>query len=853
MDPLLEQARDEHARIVKFQRLWRSKRVFTNSQGPLKFSPSALTAKIVTFKLPVNFKRVFESAPKGFSEIMGYKNDFKKPVARWVAGQGWLGETDDVKKIVAKRGQQTIVFTDTYFDVMGLGNYEEALLAIVKNNWAPKMLLHAPPTYKKIDGIFYINRQAHLEELKDAFRQIPGAEVTYKGDIALPTTVLKLSKPKWTYQFFKNGTVLFTGIKDPSEREAPKQLIKQIFAEIETPAFVLFNVAKSPAIKKPAKGGTINAKMAKLANRYNLAKSWNMKPPHGYYVRPGTNGKPRLYPWIVFETRGGAAYGGYGNGGDVVSTKVPIRAMNLKAVAPKVLQAFRNAGHPIPAATAKVFANAGHPLVEPEENKPKETALKNRRAPGWDATKPGFYVRPGPGKQPYWFKIPEGLASGRKTVIKTYTEAGRNIPAAVREIFKIGANVKTGNAGGAQHVITMGLNKILRINNRQATRLTKAELLAVARNMGIPEANSKMTPATLMGLIQNKAGVHKPVRNANVLVNGIYYRFLNNGRVEKTTTEGVRTQRAWNTIPTDEQNKIAKKVLPAEFHTEYNATSRANKFLTLRAFVQGKRAPSSPQQKQAPSPAPRKPSSVSSTSSNNNFALEAEYAVRIANNLKNLYKNGNESNFLKILKALPKGARGKPLKATVNKAYAKFIKEAKGLRSNESSRARYVARINVPNWMPAGKVNAYKKLVTNLAFRKPKPKVANIRAAVRAWINREVPLSPARAARTVENAITGEIKHIPAYVPKPRKTPPIPKRSPPKKAAQRQSPNAVDPMLLNYALPANRTGLTNLVNALTNMGLATGPNNTYTWAGLERRGLNKKFKKVWEQKVVKRT
>jgi hypothetical protein len=208
MDPLGEQARLEQARIVKFQRLWRSKRVFTNSnQDTWKVSASALTAKIVTFKLPTNFKKVFETEPKGFSEIMGYKETFKKPVVRWIKGQGWIGDADDVKKLVAKRGQQTIVFTDAYFDVMGLGNYEEALLAIVKNGWAPKLLLKAPPTYKKIDGIFYINRTIFLDDLKDELKKIPGATVAYNPDITLPTVVLKLKEPKWTYQFFKYGAV----------------------------------------------------------------------------------------------------------------------------------------------------------------------------------------------------------------------------------------------------------------------------------------------------------------------------------------------------------------------------------------------------------------------------------------------------------------------------------------------------------------------------------------------------------------------------------------------------------------------------------------------------------------------
>jgi hypothetical protein len=82
-----------------------------------------------------------------------------------------------------------------------------------------------------------------------------------------------------------------------------------------------------------------------------------------------------------------------------------------------------------------------------------------------------------------------------------------------------------------------------------------------------------------------------------------------------------------------------------------------------------------------------------------------------------------------------------------------------------------------------------------------------------------------------------------------RKTPPVPKRTPPPKKSPKVAAN--DPLKKEWALPLNRTGLANLNNAFTNLGLPTGPNNTYTWAGLERAGLNKKFKKVWLEKVAK--
>jgi hypothetical protein len=766
MEPTQEQIR----KISEFQKLWRSKRVFINAQGDWKVSPSALTAKIVTFKLPTNFRAVFDSTPKGLSEIAGYKATFKKPVVRWVPGQGWIGDADGVTRVVAKRGQQTLVLTDNYFDVMGLGNYEEALLAIVKNGWAPKALLRAPPIYKKIDGIFYVNRPFVLADLKDELKKIPGATVTYNPELKMgvPAVILKLKEPKWTYQFFKNGTVLFTGIKDPSERDAPKQLFKEMIEKYELYPFLMFNMSGAPAIKKPKKGNNANKK-AKLANRYPLASSWNAKPPHGFYIRPGTNGKPRLYKWRKMER-------------NITTHEMLNRGpMGLgKKNAAVVAKAYAQAGVAVPNSTLTIFRNLGIPITEAAG--PSVTA-SNRRAPSWNATKPGFYVRPGPGKQPYWFAIPKGLASGRKTVIAAYTAAGRNIPAAVRNIFKIPANVKTnvvalGNEEfkpGLQHVVTMGLNGILRINNRQATRLTKAQLLGIARNMEIPEANAKMAPVNLIRLIQTKAGAFKPNRNANLVVNGMYYRFLNNGRVEKTTSAGIQTRRAWATLPAAEQNKIAKALLPVNLHSEFNATAKANKFNTLRAYIAGKKQPvvTKPKAK-TPSPSPN-------SNSNNNFALELEYATRLGQNLGNLSRQGNEAIFMKIYGKLPVGARGKPLKANVNRAYKKFVKETKAVRTNEPSRARFVARIQVPNWMPANKVQKFKNLVTNLAFQKPRPTQKNMKEAVRSWINKEVPMSPARAAHDVENVVTGEIKHIPAYVPKPRPSPPLPKRSPPKK------------------------------------------------------------------------
>jgi hypothetical protein len=293
----------------------------------------------------------------------------------------------------------------------------------------------------------------------------------------------------------------------------------------------------------------------------------------------------------------------------------------------------------------------------------------------------------------------------------------------------------------------------------------------------------------------------------------MYYKILNNGRVARTTSEGVQTQRAWATLGAEERNKIAKAVIPSQYHTEYNTMPLANRFEAVRTFAMGNRMTKAEATAKAEADATAAAKAVAAkakaeaNNEMNNFELELEYAVRVAQNLGNLYKKGNEQAFITAYKKLPTGVRGKPLKPDVNKAYKAFIKNLKTRRANQGPRDAYRKAIQVPNWMPANKVNAYKTLVTNLAFQKPKPKVANFKAAVKTWLNTQVPQSPARAARQVENAITGEKRIIPAYVPKKRASPTLPKPpSPPKKA--RKEPKVRNPV---YS-PMSLNMITNTMN-----------------------------------------
>ena len=835
--------------MEKVQRLWRAKRVFTNNQLGWKVSSSKITTQVVTFKADVDLGALFKNTPKGFSEITGVKATSKNVKLRWTPGTGWIGDLEGVTKFTIKKGQHTVVLTGSSVDILGPGNYEPALLACVKSGLVSKTLLRTKPTYKNINGIFYVNKPFILKDLAEELRNLPASMrekiIPYAKEAGVPAVVLKLKDPKWTYQFFQNGTVLFAGIKDPSELDEPRKLFKQFFTEYGVVPFLVMNLGKPAAIGKPAVKNT-GAKKAALANRNPLAGTWNAlkKPPPGFYIRPGTNGKPRLYMWRKMEKN------------KTTKEWKNLGPMNLTAVAPKVAKAFANAGHNIPQSTLNAFRNAGYPL--PTNVKEAAGPSNARRAPSWNATKPGFYVRPVPGQQPYWFKVPSGLASGRKTVITTYAKAGRNIPAAVRAIFGISGNVKTNT--GAAHKIEMGLNQMIRINGRQATRLTKAQLVAVARNMNIPQANATLNPAQLIKLIQNKSGI-KGIGNRtyNLKLNDVYYRFLNNGRVEKTQANkkgfAQRTTRNWATIPTSDQNKIAKAFLSANYHAAYNLQPKNKKYAALLIYKNSKK------------PLPVTPSNNSNSNSNSNLGNLANFGAELEMELKtqqhknayknlvgNYYRNENANRLLKRLSKLPATAK----KTNVNKAIKTFAKESIVNARRHIIEANYKSKVTAPNWIPGNIKNAYKTALLGAALQvnnKGKyPTQKAVKNAMQSWINQHVP-KIAKAAHTKENVFTGETIHVPAWNPPKNPRVNVPKRlSPPRPASKPKAAAAAPkkkakaaPAGKKYRLNENSNNVNNLGSALMLAGLNT--KGTYSWNNLVHSGVNKKYKNAWARQL----
>ena len=668
---------NQGAAARKIQEMFRRKLIFTNNKGAYKASKPVITAQIVSFSLPTNWRAVFESEPKGFSEITGYRSAGKAPVVRWTQGR-WVGDESGVTKLVARYRNVTIVLSDSGFDVLGAGNYEQALLAIVKSGWAPKLLLKAPPTYKKIDGMFNVNKRFDLEELASELRKLPATmreTVRPALEFGVKAVLLKLKKPKWTYQFFENGTVLFTGIKDPKDIDLPRELFFQLLSPTYgvAPAFA-FQAGRG-MLTKPRKNAGAAAR-ARAANRYPLVASWNTAPPSGFYVRPGQNNKPRLYMWAKMERRIGLPY--------------PVQVGQLKLTAKNaatVARRFAEVGVEPPTATKQVFQNLGIPL--PTQNLEKREANRAERSE-WNFVDPSGkrYVRPGPGHQPRVYDVPKDKKAGAKTVIKSYAAAKRNIPQAVRALFGIGANVKTANNAGPKHRIEMGLDKILRINGKQATRIPVGELLAIARNLGIAQVNAKTSKANLMGYIKTRTGTsNRPNRSADVLIDGLYYKFLNNGRVRRVTEEGVATEREWATLGADVRQKIAKKLLTPDLFNEYNSLNLGNRFNAIRAVLQGKKAnvEKAAANKAAANKAAANAKAAAEEEARNNAETEAmarqlEFNLRLTQNLGNAYNKDNTRKLIRALNGLPKGAKGKPLKANVEALYKRFVKNAYMLR-----------------------------------------------------------------------------------------------------------------------------------------------------------------------------
>ena len=849
---------NREAAARKIQAAWVRKRAPKPSEFVNKFTnfDYALTKPVVTstiISLDVLFHDLStEPLPKGVKELLGYTATGQLPVVRKLQNRAEPLGAANIEKV--KRWAFTVDFTGpeykAYVSHMDSGKMQisttgpyERVIRLLEKTYYPG-IINAPIKIVKIDTRMYVNRAINLEALgAELVRRVPKSKLLkwdYTPEL-MPGAYLKWSDPRASLIIYTNGAILTQGLKSLDDLGSTSEILKEIFTKYLVDRFKVFKYMRGPwgvnymgmaAPPVPARKN-LAAKRARAANRYSTAAGWN-NTREGFYVRPGPNAKPRFYPVVA----------------------------NLKLVKPKMVRAYANAGVPIPRAVRNLFGLTGNEAPAPA---PK---VEGRRAPNWSATKNGYYVKPGPGGQPYFYQLPKGLAAARKTVVAAYEKAGVNIPNTVRVQFKIGnapakaANEPTGNWKKPTHWLNYNGKGVLRINGRQYDRYTRAELVQIARNIGIPEVSESQSLKKISELIAKRLA---PYTNApNAVVNGVPVILMQNGRVKR----GSRA-RQWATLKANEQTAIARAMLNSFKLAEYEKVKKNFKFnYLLGAKAQLQEEARNEAVAGLSNEAAESARSVTSDGSNNsNFARNLELTLVAQGALGNA-NAATVNKFVNILKGLPSGARGMPLKATIEKAARNFKRSTLVNTQLANIKRNYAAAIKVPNWLPSNLRNSYKSHLLNLGTT-PNAKGAlpapnAVKRGMKGWLNAQLP-AMGRASYERENLATGKVTRVAAWDPSKRRSPNIPnigvkrvgpdrkKRVPKPKPEVRKNGAATGPIKQakkdprenkNYAVPRNANA-ENLVNAIANLGLNIGPANRYSWSYLTNKGLNNRFYENW--------
>jgi TATA-box binding protein (TBP) (component of TFIID and TFIIIB) len=707
------------------------------------------------------------------SEITGYKRVGEKAMVRFIKNKKSpiISPSSNINNVTRwilkiKTPQATVnIFKSGAIQIATAAPIER-VAKFVDEHYLPGFA-EVPIETVKIDGQFFINFNIDLEVLGHLlYKYLPKGTVSYSYEPELhPAGFLKYGGFK--YMIYQKGQILFQGSDADTVEKAPK-VFGEIFKKYKIPISYTNKNEEVPlkvggaGLRSPQRA-KVNKKQQVLERRYVIASGYNNKK-EGFYVRPGPNGKPRFYP-------------------------EPENSRAAAVLRMKVLRAYTNAGVNIPQSVKNLFNLEGIEL--------KEKVEKKELAPSFNAVKNGFYVKPGKGGLPQFYKMPEHVNKARPGVIEAYRRAGKNIPQTVKNQFKIG---NVGMQLPAGHYINKVGNRY-RINGAFADEYTDAQLMAIARNLKIPQASSALKKGSVIRLIVNKLG-GSPNANgaAHAVINGVPHTLLMNGRVMR----GKRAKQ-WKLLTAAEKNSLGQKILSAaNFKAWKEDIKRDQQYEVLLSQVYGKKkTPTPPAPAPAPAQAPVPPVVVPpSPSPNGNFAnlinLEMYISNALGNKYENMIRNGNSANLKKLLNALPKGKRGKPLQADVNRVKMAFVKNLKRTRQLNDIKKKYYNKIVVPANMRAvlrGNVNLYKRQLTNIATTLNNkgrfPSQANVKKGIIAWVRSKYPRRLKGGPREVENAVTGEKRMVYPSPPSPnRKTPSVPrvsaKRISPLKVARRE-------------------------------------------------------------------
>lgn len=566
---------------VKIQRALRARKasVFGNethyASDGYKMTKPVTTAKTVTLYVPWGMFSLPETLPAGITSVEGRVLLGNPPTCRLTRSHGLVGDPTGVAhwnfRVEGGGAAAMHKSSSMHITTSGQASYEPVLRKVAK--FFPGLRVNTNTVkLTKVDGRLNIDHKIILDDMARHFaRNVPASlgSISNEPELFSSGAFVHWKSPAMTLVFFTNGTVLIRGTKTLSAAPTVVHRIIQYVGplnmfkrEVATGlnGRRLTNAAGRPVYEPlaatrmrtvPVASRNKNAqRLAKLDTRYPRARSYaNVR--NGMYVRPGPNGLPRFYPVVA----------------------------NMSLVHQKALRAYANAGVNMPAHVLAAFGGAAGGVVAPKKSPP-------RRAPGWNANRPGFYVRPGPGKQPYFYKIPTGKAAGRKTVLKAYADAGVRVPARVKNIFGITGSASPTRAAGVYNI------RGNRINGKQYSRYTVAQLVRIARNMNIPGASENRTAAQIFAMIKNKRGPSPSPSptSPNVTVNGRHYTF-STGLGAHITRNGRARQ--FNTLTRAERLAVARAFLRNNAtYTNFEKMKPKNWYNTLKAVKASRTSPS---------------------------------------------------------------------------------------------------------------------------------------------------------------------------------------------------------------------------------------------------------------------
>ena len=510
---------------------------YVNNTG-MRLTKPVITGRTVTFTYDISRFAVPEKLPRGFISMDGRQTIGSLPIVRvtkshGVIGSGtvnhWYIKTTNGFAIVHRSGTVQISSPNA---VGRVADQLERVGIFVSN-----------ARITKFDAAMTINRYFDFENISKHFPYSLGT-FTYETEMGNRAFV-KWNNPSMTLILFTGGKIQIFGASRPNDAVAVmRRIIDHVTQER---AFKIARVTvlgrdiTETAVAHP-KVESRNEKLAqnrlkKLNTRHPRVSGYNHVPDAGKYVRPGPNGKPRLYN---------------------------IKA-NMSLVTAKITKAYANAGVNMPNYVAQlVLANPPFMMGAPGA----------KRAKNWNNVLNGHYIRPGPGKQPHFYKIPKDLKAGFKTAKKAYNNAGMDVPQRVKNIFGVTGSPTSGSPLRANHVVNGN-----KVNGRQYSRLTTAQLVAIARNLGNAGASNSMTKAAIFERIKSKARVKTPSpnRSPNVTVNGRVYIFSNDPLNQRVVRDGRK--RVFSTLPKAEREAVAKAYLG----NAYTGIQPKNWYNTMRA------------------------------------------------------------------------------------------------------------------------------------------------------------------------------------------------------------------------------------------------------------------------------